>query len=158
MQSVPIFLILHNIRSVYNVGAIFRTADAVGVLKIYCTGYTATPIDRFGRTRIDFAKSALGAEQSVAWEYVEDPLFLIDRLKRDNVQVVALEQDARAIDYKTFIPERPLALLVGNEREGVSEELRSLSDIIISIPMKGAKESLNVSVALGVALFRIAGV
>src|SRR3989344_4065622 len=93
-------IILHNIRSVENVGAMFRTADAAGINKIYLTGYTPTPLDRFGRKRKDMAKSALGAEEFVAWEQKKTILPVISKLKRDRFQIIAIEQDKKSIDYK----------------------------------------------------------
>lgn len=150
-----VYLILHDIRSVHNVGAMFRTADAAGVTKIYCTGYTPLPIDRFGRDRNDLAKAALGAEKTVPWEYKDNVEELLTALKNDGVTIVSLEQTHDSIDYKTYVPTGDCALVVGNERDGVPETTLALSDVKIVIPMKGIKESLNVSTALGIALFRI---
>src|SRR3989338_2417601 len=98
IKMMKIYLILHNIRSVYNVGAIFRTADAVGVIKIYLSGYTPAPIDRFGRTRKDLHKSALGAEETVPWEITEDIGYLIESLRGKGYKIVALEQDPRSVE------------------------------------------------------------
>ncbi len=148
-------VILHDIRSVLNVGAIFRTADAAGVTKIYLTGYTPTPLDRFGRVRTDLHKAALGAEESVAWEAKEDLLSLLTELKKEGYEIIALEQAEGSVDYKKSSHKDKFALIVGNETEGVSQEILNLCDKIIEIPMKGKKESLNVSVATGVALFRL---
>jgi len=97
-----IYLILYNIRSAYNVGSIFRTADAAGVDKIYLTGFSPEPIDRFGRKRKDIQKSALGAEDTVAWEYVTRPGILIEKLKKEGVYVVGVEQSPEAVDYRTL--------------------------------------------------------
>src|SRR3990167_7876335 len=108
-------LILHDIRSAQNVGAMFRTAEAVGVEKIYLTGYTPAPIDRFGRERKDIAKSALGAQKTVSWEKVSDIQFIIAKLKIENCEVVALEQTENSIDYKKYKPKKNFALIVGNE-------------------------------------------
>ena len=93
-------LILHNIRSVENVGAIFRTADSVGINKIYLTGYTPTPLDRFGRKRRDLAKSALGAEEFVAWEQKKNISALLTKLKKEKYLIIGIEQDKKSIDYK----------------------------------------------------------
>lgn len=150
-------ILLYNIRSTHNVGSIFRTADAVGAKKIYISGYTPAPLDRFGRPRKDIAKVSLGGEKSVPWESVADPLKLIATLKADGYMVVALEQDARSIDYKAFVPTEKILFIVGNEVGGVEKEILDQADAIIEIPMVGEKESLNVSVAFGVALFRILG-
>ncbi len=150
-----VYLILHNIRSAHNVGAIFRTGDAIGVTKIYLTGYTPAPLDRFKRERSDIAKSALGAEKTVLWEQVKSPSVLIKKLKKEKIFVVGLEQSARSEDYKKFRPRERTALLVGNEVLGISKPLQNICDALIEIPMRGVKESLNVSVATGIALFRL---
>lgn len=147
------YLILHDIRSVYNVGAIFRTADAVGVSKIFCTGITPGPLDRFGRVRKDFAKTALGAHETVPWENTTVSK-AFQFLKKNGVQIIALEQSPGSVDYKEVVPGFPSAVLVGSETEGLSQALLSKADVIAEIPMHGAKESLNVSVALGIVLFR----
>ena len=148
-------LILHNIRSVYNVGAIFRTADAAGVSKIYLSGYTPTPLDRFGRKRKDLQKAALGAEETVAWEQVKDLSKLMKALKADKFELVALEQSAKSVDYRKYKARGKVALIVGNEVRGVSKQLLAKADTIIEIPMRGAKESLNVAVSTGIALYKI---
>lgn len=146
-------LVLHNIRSVYNVGSIFRTADAVGVEKIFLTGYTPAPVDRFGRERKDFKKVSLGAEQTVAWEQVKTLAAVVKRLKRDGYTIAAVEQDKNStplFDYKS--PEK-LVLVFGNEVRGLSKSTLTQCDVILEIPMRGKKESLNVSVAAGVSVF-----
>ncbi len=148
-------LILHNIRSVYNVGAIFRTADAVGISKIYLSGYTPTPVDRFNQPRADFHKCALGAEKTVVWEYKKTVGPIIRLLKREGFEIVALEQDERSIDYKKFKPKNKTALFLGTETTGISKSLLNQCDSIIELPMKGKKESLNVSVSAGIALYRL---
>ncbi len=148
-------VILHNIRSVYNVGALFRTCDAAGITKIYITGYTPTPIDRFNRPRKDFAKSALGAEHTVAWEYFKTPMNVIKKLKKEGFEIVAFEQSKNSVDYKKVSLKNKTVFLVGNEVTGITKSLLKLCDVIAEIPMKGKKESLNVSVAFGIALFRI---
>jgi 23S rRNA (guanosine2251-2'-O)-methyltransferase len=148
-------LILHNIRSVENVGAMFRTADAVGVDKIYLTGYTPAPLDRFGRKRKDLAKSALGAEEYVPWEQKKMVCPLIAKLKRGGFQIIAIEQDKKSVDYKKVKIKSKNAFIVGAEVTGIPKNILKACDVIAEIPMKGKKESLNVSVALGVALFRI---
>jgi len=150
-----VFVILHDARSVYNVGAIFRTADAVGVSKIFLTGYTPTPYDRFGRVRKDVSKVALGAEETIPWEYVKSPTVLLKRLKKEGVEIIAVEQSPRAVDYKKVKVKYPVAFLYGNEVSGINKKILSECDVIAEIPMKGKKESLNVSVAVGVSLFGI---
>lgn len=147
-------LLLHNVRSVYNVGAIFRTADAIGASMIYLTGYTPTPLDRFNQPRSDFAKSALGSEKSVAWEYAKTPGRLIARLKERGFEVIALEQDARSVDYKKIELGEKVLVIFGTEVTGISKALLSKADRIAEIPMRGMKESLNVSVSAGIVLFR----
>ncbi len=179
-------LILDNIRSVHNVGSIFRTVETIGIFKIYCIGTTPTPLDRFGNKRKDFAKVALGAEDILLWKYVEqrDAIKLVKQLKSNGTTVVSLEQDKNSIDYKDFVevleaaPPPPrshlhlsegyplrvtleqghppnLAIIVGNEVDGVSKDLLKLSDYIAEIPMRGKKESLNVAVATGIFLYRV---
>jgi len=150
-----VFLILDNIRSVYNVGAIFRTADAAGVSKIYLCGITPTPLDRFGRKRKDVAKSALGAEDFVKWEQKENTKDLIEKLKEKNIFIVALEQAKDSVDYKKLKARFPMALVLGSETKGIDNDILKICDKKIEIPMKGGKESLNVSVSCGVALFRV---
>ena len=149
------YIILHNIRSVYNVGSTFRTADALGIKKIFLTGYTPTPLDRFGHPRKDLAKVALGAEKSVPWEQYKNPATLIDHLKGEGVECIAIEQSKKSVDYTKVRVRYPVAFLFGNEVRGVSSTLLSKMDIVAEIPMRGKKESLNVSVSLGVALFRM---
>ncbi|MCC7160692.1 TrmH family RNA methyltransferase [Candidatus Nomurabacteria bacterium] len=148
-------LILHNIRSVSNVGAMFRTADAAGIDKIYLTGYTPTPLDRFGRKRGDLAKSALGAEGFVAWEQKKNVFPLITKLKKEKYLIIGIEQDKKSIDYKKVKLNSKNVFIVGTEVTGIPKNILKLCDIIAEIPMCGKKESLNVSVALGIALFRM---
>lgn len=148
-------LIIHDIRSAYNVGSIFRTADAAGVDCLYLTGFTPTPIDRFGRDRKDIQKSALGAEKTVHWEQKTRVIALIKKLKKEGFFVVAVEQASHARDYKTIKINHPIVFIFGNEVSGLSQKILNECDIIAEIPMSGKKESLNVSVAAGIALFRI---
>ena len=150
-------LILHNIRSVENVGAIFRTADAAGLDKIYLMGYTPTPLDRFGRKRKDLAKSALGAEEYVRLESKKSLPVLLRSLRRENFQIIGIEQDKKSVDYKTLRLRsgRAHAFIVGAEVTGIPKNILEKCDIVAEIPMRGKKESLNVSVATGIALFGI---
>lgn len=150
-----IFLILHNIRSLYNVGSIFRTADAAGVSKIYLTGYTPAPTDVFGKYRKEISKTALGAEKLVSWKAIRYIVSLVKQLKKEKVQLVALEQVENAIDYRKFKSRFPMALVLGNEVRGLSKALLKKCGKIIYIPIYGKKESLNVSVAAGIALFSL---
>lgn len=146
-------VILNDIRSVENVGAIFRTADAVGIDKIYLTGYTPTPLDRFGRKRGDLAKSALGAEEFIQWEQKKSVSALLTKLKKENFQIIGIEQDKRSIDYRKVKIKNKNAFIVGTEVTGIPKDILNKCDVIAEIPMRGKKESLNVSVATGVALF-----
>lgn len=149
-----VYILLHDIRSVYNVGAIFRTADAIGVTKIYLSGYTPTPVDRFNQPRQDFAKCALGSEKTVAWEYIKSPTALITRLKKEGTQIISIEQSKTSVDYKKVKPREKTLVILGNEVSGVSKSILKKSDIIAEIPMRGKKESLNISVSAGIVLFR----
>jgi 23S rRNA (guanosine2251-2'-O)-methyltransferase len=154
-SKIETVLILPDIRSALNVGAIFRTADACGISKIYATGYTPRPTDQFGRIQKDIAKSALGAETWVPWEYKKSVIPLIRSLKKDGFNIIAIEQSDKSIDYKKIKKTSKIAFIVGPEVEGLSEKILNECDFIAQIPMKGKKESLNVSVATGIALFRI---
>jgi 23S rRNA (guanosine2251-2'-O)-methyltransferase len=149
---------LHNIRSVYNVGSIFRTADAVGIDHIYLSGYTPLPIDRFGRNRNDMNKIALGAEQSVSWSQLENIPEDIVELKKQGAQLICVEQHNNSIIYSDFLPLKnipELILSMGEETKGFDPEILLLADSIIEIPMRGEKESLNVSVAFGIAAYSV---
>jgi 23S rRNA (guanosine2251-2'-O)-methyltransferase len=148
-------LVLDNIRSVENSASIFRTAECLGVAKIYLVGTTPAPVDRFGRPRADFAKVALGSEMLVEWEYAKDMRSVLAELKDQQFVIVSLEQDERSVDIKSFKAPDNFALIVGNEVEGVSKDTLDVSDAIVDIQMKGEKESLNVSVATGIALHEL---
>ena len=150
-------VLLHNVRSAHNVGSIFRTADAAGVSRVYLTGYTPLPVDRFGRVQKEIAKTALGAEQSVAWEYHKTPAGLVRELKKRGWRVVGVEQDPSAKDYRALSASKPTVFAFGNEVHGLSHALRKQCDALIEIPMHGTKESLNVSVAAGIILFHAHG-
>lgn len=142
-------IICDDIRSLYNVGSVFRTSDAVGVDRIYLCGITGRP----GRSKSDekLAKVALGAEKTVPWEYRKQAWRLVDELKAEGFEIVSLELTEKSINYTEFKPYFPLALIIGNEVEGVKKSLLARSDEHIQIPMRGQKESLNVSVAFGIA-------
>ena len=148
-------LILNDIRSVENVGAMFRTADAAGIDKIYLTGYTPCPLDRFGRKRGDLAKSALGAEEFVKWEQKKNVLPLLTKLKKEKYLIIGIEQDKKSIDYKKVKLQNKNVFIIGTEVTGIPKNILKKCDIIAEIPMRGKKESLNVSVATGIALFRM---
>lgn len=163
MTKTNIALILDNIRSVHNVGSIFRTAEAAGVSKIYCVGTTPLPVDRFGRARKDFAKVSLGAENMVPYEYFEKVSDAIHALKGEGYKIFSFELVKGAKDYRDMSTDKnsknlknsKIALVFGNEVDGVSKKALSLSDEVYFIPMNGKKESLNVSVAVGVGVFGV---
>jgi tRNA G18 (ribose-2'-O)-methylase SpoU len=148
-------IVLPNIRSSYNVGSIFRTADAVGVSKIFLVGYTPCPFDKFKRVNKEIAKTALGAENSVEWEHHDDIFSLLETLKKDSFQIIAIEQSENSVDYKNVKLKGKNAFIFGSEVGGLEKEILEKCDIIAEIPMFGKKESLNVSVSAGVALFRM---
>lgn len=156
-------IILDNIRSLFNVGSIFRTADAVGAEKIYLCGITPEPVDRFGRIRSQLAKVSLGAEKTVEWEHIKSTSKLIDKLKKEKYKIFAVEQDKKAIPYYKLKPfdlaqgknKNKNVFIFGNEVEGISKTILKKADKILEIPMAGKKESLNVSVSAGIILFGI---
>ena len=143
------YVICDNIRSLENVGSIFRTADALGVKKVFLCGISGKPPNE------KISKTALGAEKTIPFEYHKQTWRLIEKLKKEKVFVVALEQDKKAILYTKFKPKFPLALIIGNEVNGISNKTLEKADKIIYLPMKGKKESLNVSVPFGVAGYEI---
>ncbi len=151
-----VVLVLHDVRSSHNVGSAFRTADGAGVTKIYLTGYTPAPVDRFGREVSEIAKTALGAEKTLVWEKKEISECLT-KLKEEGFQVIALEQHLNSVDYKSVKPKYPVTFVFGNEVDGLNQDILKMCDVIAEIPMKGGKESLNVSVAFGIGVYRIAG-
>lgn len=156
----PVCVILDDIRSGHNVGSIFRTADALGIDKIYLAGFTPAPEDKFGRINKEIAKVALGAEKAVNWEATKKISAIIKKLKTEKYKVIAVEQRVGAKDYKDFkfgesSADCPTAFIFGNEIIGLSEKILSVCDEVVQIPMRGKKESLNVSVAFGIALSRI---
>ena len=151
-------LILLNIRSAENVGAIFRTADAAGIKHIYLVGITPAPLDRFQRPRKDIAKSALGAELSVPWQLVKTVTPLLTKFKKEGRTMIAIEQSPTSVDYKKVKAVENAVFILGNEVEGVPKAVLAKCDIVAEIPMRGMKESLNVSVAAGIAVYRMPGV
>lgn len=151
-------VILDNIRSMHNVGSIFRTADAAGVEKIYLCGITPEPLDPFGRPRGQFVKVSLGAEKNVAWEKVKNAGRLIDRLKKDGYKIWAVEQNKKSVPYnklKGISFKLKVALIFGNEVRGISPAVLKKCDKILEIPMRGKKESLNVAVSFGIVSFQL---
>lgn len=144
----PIIVLLDNIRSLYNVGSIFRTCDAANVEKLILTGYTPHP------PRKEISKTALGAEESVPWEYFKSPVEAVATLKNAGVTICAVEQTDESVPYASLTDQHfPICLIVGNEISGVSDELIALADMAIEIPMHGVKHSLNVAVAAGIAIY-----
>lgn len=154
MAAREIRALFHNVRSAYNVGALFRTADGAGVAKLYLSGYSPTPVDRFGRPQKDIAKTALGAERHVPWAYHKSPRRLIAEARGEGFIVVGVEQDPRAEDYRALKAGMKTLLVFGNEVRGLPPALRTQCDALIEIPMRGEKESLNVSVAAGIVLYQ----
>lgn len=151
---MKVFLIAHNIRSAHNVGSLLRTADGAGVSKVFITGFTPAPIDRFGREDVKITKVSLGAEVSVSWEQDEIDVVL-KKLRDAGVHIVALEQHPTSVPYDSLNMQGDIALLLGSEVGGIDAPLLESVDSIIEIPMRGKKDSLNVSVAAGIALFEI---
>jgi len=147
--------ILHNIRSLHNVGSMFRTADAAGIEKMYLCGITPTPLDRFGVVRQQVAKVALGAEKTVAWEAVRSTTALISKLKKEGYKVLAVEQAKNSTPYFKLKTSnlKQIALIVGAEVKGLSAAILKKCDKVLEIPMHGKKESLNVAVAFGIVIF-----
>ena len=152
-ETISLSVVLNDVRSLYNVGSIFRTADGAGVEKIWLSGITGTPETE--RSRI--GKTALGAEKKVPWEYQKDPLIPIRELKKKGYEIVLLEQIEESIPYQEYQPKGPVCLVIGNEISGVSNELLGLADQAIEIEMSGLKNSLNVTVAFGIAAYHIKG-
>lgn len=152
------YVILDNIRSINNVGSIFRTADALGVEKIYLGGITPGPIDAFGRPDKRFVKVSLGAENTVAWEKAKNVSRLIDKLKKEGYKIIAVEQAKKSVPHhKLKIKKSELSKTVfifGNEVNGISKSVLNNCDEIAEIPMRGKKESLNVAVTFGIVMFK----
>jgi 23S rRNA (guanosine2251-2'-O)-methyltransferase len=150
MHSHSCVIIAHNIRSLWNIGSFFRTADAFGVPHIHLTGYTAAP------PREEITKTALGAEQWISWSRDADPLVVIGKRKSEGFRILSLEISDKSTPLPSITGGQPTCLIVGHEITGVPEELLRASDHIVHIPMIGKKESLNVSVAFGIALYQLA--
>ena len=150
VDKLPVYVILNSIRSSYNVGSIFRTSDGAMIKKLYLCGYTPHPPKK------EILKTALGATESVEWEFVEDAKEVITKLKLEGVKICALEQTNKSrFHYTIQNNEFPLALVVGNEISGVSQELIEMCDFSIEIPQYGIKQSLNVAVAYGISIFEL---
>lgn len=149
-SKAPVSVILDNIRSLYNVGSIFRTSDGAGIAKVVLTGYTPVP------PRKEIEKTALGSTQTVSWEYVEDPVEAVQSFKKTGVKVLALERtDTSAVYTSLSAADFPVCLVIGNEVAGVSADVLAQCDGSLEIPMAGLKHSLNVAVAYGIAVFEL---
>jgi 23S rRNA (guanosine2251-2'-O)-methyltransferase len=147
-HRMPVYGLLDNIRSMYNVGSMFRTSDGAFLQKIFLTGYTATP------EKNEVRKTALGAADTIPWEYSRDPIPILQHLKSLNVSIIVLEHTTKSIPYYEVQPDVfPACIVVGNELTGVSDSILEYADLAIEIPMFGIKQSLNVAVAYGIVLF-----
>ena len=148
-EKIPLIIILDNIRSLNNIGAVFRTADAFLIQKIYLCGITAIPPHK------DIHKTALGATESVDWEYVTHTLSLVKKLQVEGVNIISVEQAENSVSLDDFKTEKETtyALLFGNEVKGVSQEVVSASEAVVEIPQYGTKHSLNISVSVGVVVW-----
>jgi tRNA G18 (ribose-2'-O)-methylase SpoU len=150
VKKLPVYVVLNSIRSIYNVGSIFRTSDGAMIEKLYLCGYTPHPPKK------EILKTALGSTDSVNWEYVKDPKEVIKRLKNKGMKICALELTNQSKPYYSLNSSSfPLCILIGNEITGVSQELIDLCDFSIEIPQYGIKQSLNVAVAYGIAIFEL---
>lgn len=148
-KKTPLIVILDNIRSLNNIGSVFRTSDAFLIEKIYLCGITAKPPHK------DIHKTALGSTETVDWEYVEDTLTLVEKLKTKNIKIISIEQAENATMLNDFTPdeETRYAIVFGNEVKGVQQEIVNTSDVVIEIPQYGTKHSLNISVSAGVVIW-----
>lgn len=157
VKKLPVTVLLDSIRSNYNVGSIFRTSDGAMIEKLYLCGYTPHPPNKASASgRKEILKTALGSTESVAWEYVKDPKSVVLDLKKKGTKICALEQTNRSKKYYNISQvDFPLCLIVGNEITGVSQDLIDLCDFSVEIPQYGIKQSLNVAVAYGIAIFEL---
>ena len=147
----PLIVLVDNVRSLYNVGSIFRTSDGAMIEKLILAGFTPQP------PRKEIEKTALGSTKSVPWEYTKHPIETIQRLKERSYKICCLELTDKSINYNDIkISDFPICLVIGNEINGVSKEIIELCDLAIEIPMYGIKQSLNVAVAYGIAVFELA--
>jgi tRNA G18 (ribose-2'-O)-methylase SpoU len=163
VKRLPVYVVLNSIRSSYNVGSIFRSSDGAMIEKLYLCGYTPKPEKVAASARYhenisakEILKTALGSTRSVNWEYVKNPKEIIMKLKEERIKICSLEMTDKSIPYYNLtVKDFPICLLVGNEITGVAQELVDLSEISIEIPQYGIKQSLNVAVAYGIAVFEL---
>lgn len=148
-RSIPVSILLENVRSMYNVGAFFRTADAAGIEKLYLCGITGTPPKK------EIQKTALGADETVPWEHHWQAADAARKLQAGHVELVAIETSVHAVDLFDWQPRFPVCILFGHETDGISPELAALCDTHVRIPMLGRKHSLNVATAGGVVMFEL---
>jgi tRNA G18 (ribose-2'-O)-methylase SpoU len=150
VSQIPFVAVLDNVRSLHNVGSIFRTADAAGIGKLFLCGMTGSP------PRQEIRKAALGAEETVPWEYFRQTSEVVAKLKREGYYLIALENAPNSVDYRRAAYRFPLALVIGHEYNGIAPDILAQCEAIVSLPMRGMKSSLNVAVAFGVAAYEIA--
>lgn len=150
IDKIPVVVVLDNIRSMHNVGAVFRTADAFLIEKVYLCGITATPPHK------EIHKTAIGATESVDWEYEENALSLIDKLRQNNYTIISIEQVENSVSFPGYEvnPTQKYAIVMGNEVDGVQQEIIDKTDVCLEIPQSGTKHSLNVSVCTGIVLWK----
>jgi 23S rRNA (guanosine2251-2'-O)-methyltransferase len=149
ITQLPVSVLLDNVRSAYNVGSFFRTADAAGLERLYLSGITAEPPHK------GITKTALGAEETVSWERVADPIACVDGLRARHVEITAIETSNHAVDLFDWRPNFPVCLVFGNEVDGLAAELGARADRHVRIPMLGMKHSLNVSTAGGIVMYEL---
>jgi len=150
VARVPLIVLVDNVRSLYNVGSIFRTSDGAMIQELILTGFTPTP------PRKEIEKTALGSTQTVPWSYVKDPLDALARFRNQDIAICCLEQTDESVPYTAIQRKNfPLCLVIGNEITGISKQILEESDFALDIPMHGTKHSLNVGVAYGIAVFAL---
>ncbi|MFN3325662.1 MAG: RNA methyltransferase [Bryobacteraceae bacterium] len=149
IERLPVVVLLDSVRSMYNVGSFFRTADAAGVEKLYLSGITARPPKK------EITKTALGAEETVPWEHAPNPAALLARLRSEGFEVAAVETSLHSVDLFDWRPRFPVCLIFGHEVEGVERGLQEACDTHVRVPMLGLKHSLNVATAGGVVLYEL---
>ena len=163
LETSQVVLIAHNLRSCYNVGALLRTADGLGVERVYLTGYTPYPLSSDDKRLPHLArqidqrihKTALGAEQTIAWTHTDDIATALTAVRSQGYIVAALEQTPNAIPLPSYQAPGPIALIVGREVEGLEQEIIDQTDVVLEIPMHGMKESFNVAIAAAIASYQL---